>query len=558
MKEKAGEYKYAILFIAMLFCYYMYSMSKVYGFELLPDEFGYWNYAAFLLGYDWSNIVSLGSYYSFGYTLILYPILKFFENPILAYRIAATLNFVLLILSYFAVVHLTKKLCKKEKQLPYLFTAIAILYPSWIFYARITMAEIVIMSMYIFICTLLYDYLEKNKASTLVLLVIALIYIYTVHMRTVGILIAAAMTLGIHLVVGSKRFSAKKMLIVLAGIGLFIGAAYIKTYISKEIYVYSSKENFATNDYAGQIEKIKRIFSGQGFQNLVISFLGKVFYLGLATFGLFYAGIGYCIKKLIKSRHPFYLFVLLSTLGEIGITSIACGVGGSRIDGLTYGRYNEQILPILMVFGCLAIWEAGKTWKQLLTVVLMQLPMLGVVLYHTQKYQQTEVNPWMILGISYGYVREKFEPISFYLIAFMIGILLMLLIWGIIRLAKSKKTVYYLVFVMAVELLLALRLQIGLADAPQLGNYRDTKLIEEIVEEKSNHPRIVYLHLGQSTAGQRLQYGLRNEKLEVETDVDSLQKDDLVITNDECNQIEELKEEYKNWRIMGHLAMFYN
>ena len=81
----------------------MYSIYQIYSFELIPDEFGYWTYAATLSGCDWSDIVSLGSYYSFGYTLILYPIFQIFQDSIVAYRAAVTVNFLLMILAYFVL-----------------------------------------------------------------------------------------------------------------------------------------------------------------------------------------------------------------------------------------------------------------------------------------------------------------------------------------------------------------------------------------------------------------------------------------------------------------------
>ena len=80
MRKKTGTTKYLFVFVLLLFCYYMYSIYQIYSFELIPDEFGYWTYAATLSGCDWSDIVSLGSYYSFGYTLILYPIGNDYES----------------------------------------------------------------------------------------------------------------------------------------------------------------------------------------------------------------------------------------------------------------------------------------------------------------------------------------------------------------------------------------------------------------------------------------------------------------------------------------------
>ena len=64
------------------------------------------------------------------------------------------------------------------------------------------------------------------------------------------------------------------------------------------------------------------------------------------------------LQKIVATKKLIYLFILLATAGEIAVTAIyTTGIGG-RIDGLTYGRYNEQILPILMGLGCIGLWKA--------------------------------------------------------------------------------------------------------------------------------------------------------------------------------------------------------
>ena len=53
----------------------MYGIFAIIGFSAFPDEFGYWSVAAAILGYDWSSITGLGPYYSYGYSVLLTPIL---------------------------------------------------------------------------------------------------------------------------------------------------------------------------------------------------------------------------------------------------------------------------------------------------------------------------------------------------------------------------------------------------------------------------------------------------------------------------------------------------
>lgn len=87
---------YLLFIILLCFCLCQYGLQRLFGFSLFPDEFGYWAPAAEMLGWDWSESVSLGSYYSFGYSLILTPVLYFVKDSITAYRTAVVLNMILM------------------------------------------------------------------------------------------------------------------------------------------------------------------------------------------------------------------------------------------------------------------------------------------------------------------------------------------------------------------------------------------------------------------------------------------------------------------------------
>ena len=96
MRQKIKHNIPFAIFILILFFYLISYIGKIYGFVFFPDEFGYWFYAAKAAGYDWSNIVSLGSYYSFGYSLILTPVFLACSNAVTAYRTAVVINFILI------------------------------------------------------------------------------------------------------------------------------------------------------------------------------------------------------------------------------------------------------------------------------------------------------------------------------------------------------------------------------------------------------------------------------------------------------------------------------
>lgn len=563
MRKKTGTTKYLFVFVLLLFCYYMYSIYQIYSFELIPDEFGYWTYAATLSGCDWSDIVSLGSYYSFGYTLILYPIFQIFQDSIVAYRAAVTVNFLLMILAYFVLLKNIMRL-QEERQKTIsliLITGIAILYPSWLHYSRSTMTEIVVMSMYIIICMLMTLYLDNHKPGILVALIISLIYIYTVHMRTVAILIAAVITLIVYAVTHSNSNRKKTIQIstvIILGILLLIVATYIKKYITGNIYTAIAQESVAGNDYSGQVGKIKGIFTVQGFRNLIISVLCKIWYLGLTSFGLFYWGLYVCFKRLLKQKKLIYLFILLSTAGEIAVTSIfTSGVGG-RIDGLTYGRYNEQILPILMVLGCIGVMESRHIVKPTLGIAILQLPVLGLIIYVIDKYQQTNIHAYMILGISYLYKGTDFAPTTFHIMAYIMSMILMIAVMTILRISVSGKIPILIAIIMAVELFLGIHLAEIFSSGTQMANFRDMQLIDIAEKELEHHDRLVYIQEGDRCLADNLQFRLRNTKIHLIYDESEIGQDDLVVTDYLYSGLEELKSQYAYWRVMGHLAIFYN
>ncbi len=562
---KGKDWHYRVLFLALLASFFMYNIGKLYGFEMFPDEFGYWSYAAKLSGYDWSNVVSLGSYYSFGYSIILYPIFKLITDSVIAYRMAVGLNFLFLAISFLLLTRLSKKLINTpEKNSIEFYVMIAITYPAWLYYARTTMTETIVMLLYIIICMLTYQYLKEANIRILLALVVANTYIYTVHMRTVGIVIA---NLIVILIYQGRRICTKDrknvqrilygfVIATIMSLVMLLTITQIKKYIS--VNLYASNEIFVRNDYKGQIDKVKGLFTLQGFYNLLVSINGKVLYLGLASFGLFYHGVAFAVKKVIQQKNLFYFFILLATVGEIAITSIYISGVGSRIDGLTYGRYNEQILPIFMVLGCVAITREKHVWKNTAKLLCMQIPMMGILLYVINQYHVTNMHVYMSLGISYLYDAQHFEPIRFHIEALGMGILLTVLVTAVVYNEYKRCQKWLLLCVVLMQILLAMRLVQTVSGECQLAAFRDVQLADFIQEKQKENIQIVYLKQEEQSYIDSIQFRIRDAKIIIKEDSSQLTQDDFVVTDFNNIKIEELKENYTYWRTMGHLAIFYN
>ncbi len=573
IKKWCIQNKYSIFVMLLLFCLGGYNLAKSYGFVLFPDEFGYWTYAAQIAGYDWSDIVSLGSYYSYGYSLILFPIFMLCKNAVLAYRVALAVNFILLIAGFFIWKKLAGKLfCGKEENTLVFYTAIALLYPGWLFYARTTLAEIVLVTLYAAICLLLYDYLEHNRMSTLILLVLALVYIHFVHMRAVAVLIAGGLTLILYLLVKGKRL--KQCLILLGVLLLIFGAGYwLKEWITGNIYATSEKTD--TNDYAGQVGKLAYIFTKEGFENLIVSVAGKVLYLGIASFGLAYWGIMFAGKQVwqavrdwraekeITADKWFYLFVLLATAGATMVNAIYT-VGPGRVDALTYGRYHEYVLPVLMILGLKGLENRKKVYLELVAMLFLETVMTALVTGNLQTYGQTNLHGYMMVGMGYLYEAESFDPISFYWKTFLLGAVLTVLVTTILRWVNGHKHLEILmVFILALELVLAVRAGNIYIDDSALGAYRDTKIVERIERLRQDKEReIYYLHDGEYAMISILQFMMRDADIKVIKDESRLWEEtgveDILVTDYQYEAAPELEEKYEYSMINGHFILFYN
>lgn len=578
LKEWCIRHGYSVVFIAFLVCFYGYNISRVYGFIFFPDEFGYWAYAAKAAGYDWSEMVSLGSYYSYGYSLILFPIFKLCHDSVMAYRIAVTLNFALLGAVYFLLLYLAKHLLKEhEKERAPFYAAIAVFYPSWLFFAQTTMVEIVLMAAFIFITVLLYDYLENNRLPTLIILILALVYIHFLHMRAIGILIAGVVTLITYFFL--QRGKGKQFLIFTAvGIVILLGGFAVKEFVQELLYGSSGADTLNINDYAGQFEKIAFIFTREGCINLLCGLAGKILYLGLASFGLAYWGIWHAIKEIVgllkqgnktgrkNAGKLIYLFILLAVAGETLINAIY-NIRPIRVDSVTYGRYHEFVLPVLMLLGIYEMTKTKKLFSGTAVLAVVQLPMVSAVIYSINRYQLTNFHGYTMVGMSYLHNLEDFDVNSFYWMTYAFLTALTVVTAVMVRLSGRKGRELILVLLLVMEFLLSVRASAIYIDISSLGAYRDTMVVDKIEElkQENDNRRIVYIKEDDSPFISIMQFMMRDADIEmvpmkpcIEEYSGEIGDDDVIILKFDSNCTEEIAKKYGNHLMYGHFVIYYN
>lgn len=493
------EYSYLILIILIIICVFQYGIHKICGFTMYPDEFGYWASAAKIAGYDWTEVASMGSYYSFGYSVLLIPLLKLFSGGVSAYRAAIVVNLMLMCMSVFLLWNILYRLFPEADKIKQVFVSgIAVFYPSWIFYMQMTLAEALLMFLFVALTSLFISFIQKPKAITAVILAILLVYTYCVHMRSAGVAIACLITLlfwGL-----SNPAKRKTMLIVLCVMAVAgLAVVIIKRNVILSVFSRADAEILAVNDYASQAWKIRHILTLRGFSTFIREIAAKFFYLGVASFGFVYWAIGWCVKEVFDTsniKRWTAMFLLLSVIGEILICSIYMH-GSDKIDCLVYGRYNEFLVPVLIVIGMMAMFQSQ--WVLRITLIagtlsgVLLLPILSVI----EKENLEGIRGYFIVGISYLIKEDDFDVYLFFRNAWILGFGLMILMAGIVCIVRRyKSTEWMLGMIIMIEIVLGLMASSHYTYEVNKTSFADLAIAEKILENSNEKTRVAYLDEG--------------------------------------------------------------
>lgn len=551
-------------------CIVCHGISKSYGFYFPADEFGYWSYAAGLAGYDWSDIASLGSYYSYGYSLILLPVFLIFKDGVIAYRAAMVVNIALLAVCFFIL----------QKMGRTFYAAAAVFYPTWLFYAGTTFAEILLVTLYLTTCMLLLKYLQTDNKRYMALMLAAMFYMYLVHLRAIGVLVSGTAVL---LLYNIRKYSIRKYIMrnggrkvrsvlvpaaaaaVILAVGLLMGL-FIKNYWTGMVYGDTADTLKNANDYAGQFEKIAYIFSIEGLKNLIISVSGKILYLGLASYGIAYFGIIYAVRR-VREKKYFPLFVLLTTVAALMICAIYT-IRPGRVDTLTYGRYHEYVMPVLLMMGIKELGSkalsAKRTMCRIAVMLELEAVMTWLVTASLNENGQTSFFGNTICGISWLYNPQDFEPVSYYWKVYLTGAVLTVAVcMGIWWTGRRRGREILLMLLVTMQIVIGIRLSSMCIDDSRLGCFRDTLLREVIYELNLEGSREVYYSTEGNAFGNIgiLQFMMRDTPIHIvktDYDLDSQNEEDLLLIDFRSDQGEALAEKYDSHLTSGHFALYYN
>lgn len=380
---------FCIMFIGVVCIWNIGDISKL---RIVDDGFVYWGIAATLFGYDWTDLLSVSQYYSFGYSFLLVPLFwltRLGVSMTAIYRIAIVMNISFLVGSYFLCCSILRQLEIKMSETQIKLTSLfAICYIGNMVQINFAWTECWLVFLYWLIIYLLMKVCQKPGYINTFWLLLLTAYIFTVHMRAIGVVIAVGMVLCGYVWVNRTQTDRKWIIFAIAEtVILLVVVVVTKEAITDHIYL-GGKAVDSVNNIRANAGRLKSLLSISGLIDLGMSVLGKMFYAGTASFltaviGMFFA-LTFVVRSVVGGRIKgekevscwIVLFTLLTFGGEIGVSAIfksfryySADVTNTLGDTIIFGRYSDFVVGPMMVLGIYTICRFKKYYKEIIAAI---------------------------------------------------------------------------------------------------------------------------------------------------------------------------------------------
>ena len=366
--------------------------------SIIMDEIGYLGSAAYFAGMDWHDVVSFyGPYYGYGYGILIFPLLKLFSfDMMLAYKMLIVINTIMVLIAFCCMNYVFKDTIRQDC-LRCVICLMTCFYPSIIHNTQFAWSETLLFAVFAVVSMMLKLLIERPTPILTLLSVGEVVYMYSVHQRTIGI--CACLVIA-HLYILFFQHKEYKLTFIYI---IFIVLCMILTSVLKHSVVNHvftpDVGNILSNqnDYSGQVDKLLYIFSLDGISRLFVSIIGKIGYLGLSSLFLAFEGLYACFSKtyvffvqLIKrKRHDKYPKLTLYSIWLFCyVAMLLCAavfhLHPTRIDVILYGRYTDWMIFPFVILGVVSI-DRNKE-RRIAIYVLVELCSLLCLESYIEKY----------------------------------------------------------------------------------------------------------------------------------------------------------------------------
>lgn len=361
--------------------------------HVVPDEFGYWTAASYINGYDWSDVASFNTYYSIGYGFILAIVQRLFDG-VLMYRMALIFNSIYLGLIYLLLINICSMLWG-YKDINYFISLACCFYTAFMSNSLSTQPEVFLTLLFTLSVKLYIELCRRTTSFRVVLYSINIFFMYCIHMRTLGILLAGLLSILLLLLQKKRQFIIPLAVFGVIAVLMLMMSIALKNGLIENVYAGST--TISGNDYSGQIRKIKGLFSLEEIKRLILVLNGQLWQLGTASVLLFFYSLFEVMENLYRGwKEKFrdtnvnpYVYMFFSFLFTWGISAVFM-YKGERYDCLVYGRYIEILMPVFLLAGCMHFLSKANL-KKILCVIFVYFGMGMLVNYAYSIYEYNSI-----------------------------------------------------------------------------------------------------------------------------------------------------------------------
>ncbi len=370
-----------------------------------PDEVIYRELARGFAGVGPTPDLSGTFLFPNGYPLLIAPLFYFFDT-------FQGLGFAILLFNallgaalYFPVRAFLLRLGAEPQ--PALIAALLTgLYPAYVASAGMAVTEHAFVTLFATLVLCAWRLYESPSLGRAALLGAVSVLLYAVHERALLMLALLALQLPLLALVRRLRWrQAAAALAVLAG--GFLGVRALFGYSAEALY-----RGGAVQRPLGEV-MIAKLLSLEGWRDILIQSAGQLWYLQMATAGLFGLGVGWILARVWRARgsllsdgpetsmsHALLLFALASAaiFGTCAVYLPENPIMAQKAEYLFFGRINEGFLPLALAAGVIALPRAG--WRGMLASLLLTLAFGAATLAGRGLEQMSDApGAWGVFGL---------------------------------------------------------------------------------------------------------------------------------------------------------------
>ena len=210
--------------------------------HILPDEFGYLASTAFFTGKDWSGVASQLAYYSYGYALLLAPVIRFFSDYKAIYSSIIIINSIFLLASYGMSIYFLKETFPKlNRTVSILLAFLSSCYVSNLVYVRMAWPEVALNACYWLLILLVFAFVKKPGNGKAVGMAALGMFMYIIHQRNLGVVVALVLVVLLLFFLRFIRFH--HAMIFSGSLGFFyIVQKAMKKWVSSKVWLQEQSD----------------------------------------------------------------------------------------------------------------------------------------------------------------------------------------------------------------------------------------------------------------------------------------------------------------------------